>query len=376
MASADAILTDLWTWVSGLPDWQAFLLIVVVSTASAFFVNAAGDVLIRRLTRRIPGEVDDIVLETVHPATWVSMLLIGSYLGVTQLSIVDGVFLENLLAGLLTVLTLIWAVTLSRVGRRVSNEVTAGGYTDQQIVPIIQNVWAFLIAGATLFLILSYWNINITPLLASAGVLGIVIGLAARDTIANFFGSLALYVDGTYRVGDYVVLEDGTRGRVQDVSIRSTVIRTRDDILVTVPNSQLNTTALTNESAPRTHRRLKVPVTIAYGIDVDQLEEILLDIADAEDLVRDQPAPRVRLRSFADSGIDVELVCWISRPRLTGRATDSLLREIYRQFHDGGIEIPFPRRDVNLLENAAGDEGVGTEETPTSETGARDGDIH
>lgn len=374
MPPIEVIFADLWDWISALPDWQAFLLIVAVSTASAFVVNAAGDVLIRRLTRRIPGEVDDVVLETVHPATWVSMLLIGSYLGVTQLAIVDGALLDNLLAALLTVLTLIWAVTLSRVGRGVSDTMTEGGYTDQQIVPIIQNVWAFLIAGATLFLILSYWNINVTPLLASAGVLGIVIGLAARDTIANFFGSLALYVDGTYTVGDYVVLEDGTRGRVQDVSIRSTVIRTRDDILVTVPNSQLNTAALTNESAPRSHRRLKVPVTVAYGTDVDELEEILLEIADADDLVRDRPAPRVRLRSFADSGIEVELVCWISRPRLTGRATDSLLREIYRRFQDAGIEIPYPRQDVSFVEDGAAESQPLPDDTPVSPSGTTDGE--
>jgi MscS family membrane protein len=347
MPTLASALADAWSWVSALPDWQGFLVVVGLSMVAAAIVQIGGDVLIKRLTRRIPSEVDDIVLGTVHPAIWISIVLLGTYAGLTQLAIVDrSVF--ALRAGTFTIVASVWAVTLSRVGRRVFDEVTAEGYVDKQIVPIIENVWSALLLGLTIFIVLSVWRINVTPLLASAGVIGIVVGLAARDTIANFFGSIALYADGTYKVGDYVVLDDGTRGRVQDISIRSTVIRTRDDILVTVPNAVLNNAAISNESTPRRHRRIKIPVGVAYGTDVDEVERIMLEVAEGTDLVREQPSPRVRMREFGDSAIEIEMMCWISRPRLVGRVRDKLLREIYVRFRESDIEIPFPQRDVTL----------------------------
>ena len=349
MSPLDGILADAWSWVTGLPDWQGFLLVVGLSLLAAAVVHVGGDVLVRRLTRRIPGEVDDVVLRTIHPAIWLSIVLLGTYAGAAQLSLLDG-DIGTIHATILTVVTLVWAVTLSRLGRRLLAAVTEGGYVDRQIVPIVENVWSAVLAGLSAFLVLSFWRIDVTPLLASAGLVGIVVGLAARDTIANFFGSIALYADGTYKVGDYVVLSDGTRGRVQDISIRSTVVRTRDDVLVTVPNAQLNNDTITNESTPRRYRRIKVPVGVAYGTDVDEVESIMLAVAAAEDLVREQPRPRVRMRGFGDSAIEVELLCWVSRPRLTGRARDRLLREVYSRFRAAEVEIPFPQREVHLAE--------------------------
>ncbi len=134
--------------------------------------------------------------------------------------------------------------------------------------------------------------------MASAGIMGIIVGLAARDTLANFFGSLSLYLDGTYAVGDFVVLESGERGRVEDISVRSTVIRTRDDILVTVPNSELNSAAIVNESTPRRSAGFgsrsaspTVPTSTRRGI--------LPELAEAADLVQDRPNPRAGSESSA-----------------------------------------------------------------------------
>jgi small-conductance mechanosensitive channel len=246
--------------------------------------------------------------------------------------------------------TLVWAVTPVRISPVVLEAVTASTYVDRQVVPIFQNAWTAIVAGLSLFLVLTYWNINATPLLASAGVLGVVVGLAARDAIANFFGSLALYADGTYTVGDYVVLESGERGRVEDISIRSTVVRTRDDVLVTIPNAQLNSAAIVNESAPQRHRRIRISVGIAYGTDIDRVEEILLSIAEETGTVRERPKPRVFVREFGDSAVNLDLLCWIDAPRLRERARDELMREIYDAFREAGIEIPFPQHDVHVAD--------------------------
>jgi len=234
----------------------------------------------------------------------------------------------------LTAVTVIWAYTLVRTAPTVLDAVTASRYVDQQVVPIFQNVWTALVTGVGLFVVLSVWEVDVTPLLASAGVAGIMVGLAARDAIANFFGSLALYADGTYTVGDYVVLESGEWGRVEDISIRSTVVRTRDDVLVTIPNAQLNNAAAINESVPQRYRRIRVPVGVACGTEVEVVEGILLSIAEGSETIRDRPTPRVFMREFGDSAINLELLCWIDNPRLRERAQDE---------HDAGDLRRLPR---------------------------------
>jgi small-conductance mechanosensitive channel len=317
------------------------------SVIAARVIQVGGDWLIRRLTARIDGAYDDIVLRTVHPALYVSVVLGGLYLATTQLSLGEGVGVP-LQAGTLSVLTVLWAFTLVRTGRKVSNEATSGEQVEQTVVPIFQNVWSAVILGGSAFLLLFFWNVDVTPFLASAGIVGIIVGFAAKDTIANLFGSIALYFDGTYKVGDYVVLDSGERGRVEDISIRSTVLRTRDDVLVTVPNSVLNSARITNESAPRRQRRIRIPVGVAYGSDLDRVEETLLGVAGEESLVEETPRPRVRVREFGDSAVDVELLCWIADPVLRGRATHLLNKGVYRAFRAEGIEIPFPQRVVTV----------------------------
>jgi small-conductance mechanosensitive channel len=323
------------------------------SLVLARVVQVGGDWAIKRLTKRIPGDVDDVALKTLHPALYASVLLAGAYYALEPLSL--GVVAlppgidNNLRASILSVGVVVWAFTLITLGRRVSDTIVNAENSDGSVVPIFQNVWTAALIGLSAFTLLELWNKDVTPLLASAGVIGIIVGFAARDTIANLFGSIALFFDGTYKVGDWVVLEGGDRGRVEDISIRSTVIRTRDDVLVTVPNSILNSSKVVNESVPRRKRRIRVPVSVAYGTDYDLLEETLLGVTEDVSPVLDAPSPRVRMREFGDSALKFELLCWVPDPVLRGRATHDLNVAIYRAFDEAGIEVPFPQREIRIL---------------------------
>ena len=342
-----AALMDAWTAIEGLPTWQGFVVVVGGSLLLAMVIHAGGNLLVPRLTTSIPGKVDDVILNGLHPAMYATVVLAGAGLGLMLFDL-SAATIETIRNGMLSLVTAVWAVTLVRIGRGVSRRVTDSRYIDKQVVPIFQNVWSAVVIGVAIVLLLSYWQIDVTPLLASAGILGIIIGLAAQDTIANFFGSLSLYADGTYHVGDYVVLESGERGRVEDISVRSTIIRTRDDIMITVPNAVLNKGAVINESSPKRKRRIKVPIGVAYGTDIDQVEEILLAVAANESSVESRPKPRVRFREFGDSALRFELLCWVPNPARTARVTHELNTGIYHAFQDAGIEIPFPQRDVRV----------------------------
>jgi small-conductance mechanosensitive channel len=364
------LIGDLERALAALPDWQALLLILVLSVGVARLTQTWGDRLIGRVTGRIDGRVDDVVLRGIHPAMYVTVVLAGAYLARERIGLAEALDVQ-VSAAILSALTVVWAVTLVRVGRQVSRELTTSDRVDQSVVPIFQNVWSFLVVAVALLLLLTYWEIDVTPLLASAGIVGIVVGLAARDTIANFFGSIALYFDGTYKVGEYIVLESGERGRVEDISIRSTVIRTRDDVLVTIPNSRLNSATILNESAPERERRIRIPVGVAYGSDLDHVEGTLLEAAASESLVLEQPTPRVRVRGFGDSSVDVELLCWIRDPVLRGRAIHLLNKAVYASFVEADIEIPFPQRDVHVVDGTPdGPKSADRTSAPRSKSGS------
>ena len=368
MTNAVPYVDTAWAWILSLPRWQGFLLLVLGTVLLAKVVQVGGDILIKRVTKYIPTDVDDVVLETIHPPLYVTIVLVGSYLSVLGLGMAPDTTAQ-VEALVLSILVVLWALTLTRVGRKVSKELTESNHVESQVVPIFQNIWSVLVVAVSIYLLLAFWNIDPTPFLASAGIIGIVIGFAARDTIANFFGSIALYFDGTYKIGDYIVLETGERGRVEDISIRSTVVRTRDDVLVTIPNSRLNSATIVNESVPERERRIRIPVGVAYGSDLDGVEETLLSVAEEESLVLEQPKPRVRVRGFGDSAVDVELLCWIRDPVLRGRASHLLNKGVYAAFDEAGIGIPFPQRDVHVVEGGPAVPGDGAAMTAPEEVG-------
>jgi small-conductance mechanosensitive channel len=358
--------------LAGLDPWQGFVLIGLLSLGVARLVQVGGDAALRRLTARIPGRVDDIVLNGVHPPLYLTVLFVGVYLGTLSFDI--GVAADRQLrAGLITLLAVVWVVSLVRIGRAVSREARRNERLDKQLFPIFQNVWTALLLASGLFVVLSVWRIDVTPLLASAGIAGIVVGLAARDSIANFFGSIALYADGTYRVGDYVVLDSGERGVVEDVTIRSTVLRTRDDVLVTVPNAVLNNATVINETEPVDQYRISTTVGVAYGSDLDTVETELLAATAANDDVLEDPEPRARLRSFGDSALQYELLCWVPDPGDRGRVTHEVNREICDRFDEASIEIPYPQREMGLKNTRVAmnsDTGSGRQEHPSGGSSA------
>ncbi len=172
--------------------------------------------------------------------------------------------------------------------------------------------------------------------------------MAAKDTLANFFGGISLFLDKTYKVGDYIIVDDKDRGEVVTLGIRSTRILTRDDVLVTVPNNILANSRIINETAPYPRYRIKIPVGVAYGSDLDQVETILLRIASGSSTILPKPSPRVRVRALGDSAVNFELLIWVTDPRERGLRTHEFLKAIHAEFNKEGISIPFPQVDVHL----------------------------
>jgi small-conductance mechanosensitive channel len=165
------------------------------------------------------------------------------------------------------------------------------------------------------------------------------------------FSGVFILADTPYKIGDYVVLDGEQRGKVTHIGLRSTRLITRDDVEVTVPNSIMGNSKVTNQSGgPHPKFRIRVKVGVAYGTDIDLVDEILMEIAMNEALVTQSPEPRVRFRTFGASSLDFELLCWIEDPELSGRALHQLNSAIYKRFNDEKIEIPFAKQDLYIKE--------------------------
>jgi small-conductance mechanosensitive channel len=339
--------------VERLPPLQATVLVLAVSLGAALLVHTVAVRFAGHVVTRTETEFDNIVLGELRVPVVVTVALAGVYLltqtdGVATALLVDPATLDTFFGKpALSVVLLVWAYALnSLVNRAVEAVKDRGGRFD--FAPVFSNVWTLVVAVGTLGGLLALWGIEITPLLGAAGVAGIAVGFAAKDTVANFFGGIALYFDDTYKLGDYVVLDTGDAGTVVKVGVRSTTLLTRDEVLVTVPNSVLNASRIINESAPQRRKRTRVAVGVAYGTDLDRFEELVLDVAEAESLVLSSPKPRMRFRQFGDSALEYELLCWVASPTRARRAQHELNREIYRRLNEAGIEIPYPKRDVTV----------------------------
>ncbi|MBT5559210.1 MAG: mechanosensitive ion channel family protein, partial [Proteobacteria bacterium] len=195
----------------------------------------------------------------------------------------------------------------------------------------------------------SLWGVDMTAWLASAGIAGIAIGFAAKDSLANLISGVWILADGPYNIGDYVVLDGGERGRVTHIGLRSTRMFTRDYTEVSVPNAVIGNAKIVNESAGINPKyRVRVPVGVSYGSNIDLVEKTLLEVATKSDLICEDPAPICRFRKFGASSVDYEMMGWVEDPELRGRAVHFLNREVYLAFEKLGIEIPYSKQDLYI----------------------------
>jgi MscS family membrane protein len=335
--------------------YTVFLYAILAKLADLFV-----DRFLKKLADRTKITADDKIIGLLHRPICLSILLFG-ILHAIQLPPPFPAPLDTVLVNLTKTLIMLlwWSVIIREIN--LMNKTSMAGFLeksriDKDLFLLIKNVSRVLIIFAGLAWVLVIWDIDLTPLFASAGIAGIAIALAAKDTMANFFGGISLYADRAYKVGDYIILDilgSGQRGEVVEMGIRSTKIKTRDDVMISIPNSILANSMIINESAPEPRFRIRIDIGVAYGSDLRKIEKTLLKVAEENETLAKKPEPRVRVRSFADSSVNFQLLVWVQDPSQKGLQTHNLLKAAYKAFENEGITIPFPQRDVHMVTQAA-----------------------
>ncbi|TAJ43905.1 mechanosensitive ion channel family protein [Methanofollis fontis] len=222
---------------------------------------------------------------------------------------------------------------------------------DDRIIGVLELGVKYVIWFIVFLLVLSTLEINITPLLAGAGIAGVAVALAAQDILANFFGGAMIVMDKPFKVGDRIKI-DGYLGDIVTVGPRSTRLQTLDYQLVTIPNSKIANSVVINYALPEVRLKVKIPVSVAYGTDVKRVKEILMEIAheaiEHSACVLHYPPPSVYFLEFADSSLNFVLIVWAKAFNMAWDVQDFINTRIDERFREEGIEIPFPQMDVHL----------------------------
>jgi len=340
-------------WPDLASPYQA-LCILGLCLACAWVANLLVTLVLTAWARRTTNDLDDRIVALSHrPVVW-SMILIGVVSAYGRLEWLAST--APLVTHLASTLALgVWVIFALRISSLLLESASENQKRfkalERRTFPLFDNLAKLGIIGVAFYLLLEAWEVEVTGWIASAGVVSVVIGMAAQDSLSNLFAGVFIIADAPYRVGDYIVLDGGERGRVVNIGLRSTRILTRDDVEVTVPNSLIGAGKITNETAgPSTKHRIRIRVGVAYGTQVEAVRTILLAAAEGQADVCDDPTPRTRFRGFGESSIDFDLLCWIPEPSIRGSVVDGLYTSTYDALNAAGIEIPFPKRDVYVRE--------------------------
>ena len=304
-----------------------------------------------RLTAFTSTDLDDRVLQRVIPHVSRLFVVLGVYLAVRSLPLNEKLIL---IASGITYLVLV-VIVCNLVYQIVDEllkwyaagqEETSGAVLSRQLVPVAEKVISLFLLVTALVIVLKHFNVDIFSLVTALGIGSLAIGMAAKDTMAHMISGFTIMLDRPFRIGDRIQLTGGQIGDVIDIGLRSTKIKTFDNQLLIIPNSDLCNSMLTNQAFPNSRVKGRVNIGVAYGSDVDQVKRLLVSTALESGGVLADPLPEAYFVSFGDSALNMSLFFWVEEYSALFATNDRVNSLIVKRFRENDIEIPFPIRTV------------------------------
>ncbi len=289
--------------------------------------------------------ITDLFPQTRELSRQLTSTLVGSLvsklipLGNTSYSVLDIFILIGLFTGVVFLAGTAKKLLRSRV-LRLTGMSRAAQETVAQVA-----TYGMIFLGT--IVVLQLWGLDLSSLTIFASVIGVGIGLGLQGIAKEFISGLVLIFERPIRVGDFVNVGE-LMGTVERISVRSTEIRTMDEVSIIIPNSRFLEAEVVNWTHHSPVSRLKLPVGVAYGSNLSVVRSALIDAAKEHPDVLSEPAPRVFFKGFGDNSLDFDLLIWISEPPKQFRIKSDIyfrLEAILRHRH---VEIPFPQRDLHI----------------------------
>lgn len=336
--------------IAASPKVLMALVILFAGYVAAKFSRRIINWLKKSFAEKTATELDDMILDALRNPLRYIIIAITLILAAGQL----GIDIKNVV---IAVLILFLANPVSNIVKIVMDKIEEDyvkktkSKVDDVVFPLVNKTVNFLIYIFAMIIALDQLGIKVLPFVAGLGIVGLAIGLAAKDSIANVIAGIFIIIDRPFVVGDRIEAwsapkQAATWGDVIEIGLRSTKIRTTDNILLIIPNSEISKRDIINYTAISPDIRVRVPVGIAYEADPIKAEEIILAVAKGMEGIKEKPAPVVIMQGFGESSIDLELRAWIDNARARKNIMSALAKEIKAEFDRQGIEIPYPRRHI------------------------------
>ncbi len=249
-------------------------------------------------------------------------------------------------------LKLVMALVIYIIGRWVvaivlglTKRLMVRSNVDDTLGKFLRSIMRVVLMAAVVIAALDQLGVNTTSLLAILGAAGLAVGLALKDSLANFAAGVMLILFRPFRVGDFIEAA-GTSGIVEHIQIFSTVLRTGDNRQVVVPNGPIFSGTIVNVTAKPT-RRIDMVIGIGYDDDIRKAMDLIQKVLAADSRILADPAPALSVADLADSSVNLNVRPWVNSGDYWAVRSD-LLENIKRSFDDNGVSIPFPQRDVHL----------------------------
>ncbi len=342
-------------WFRALPqEWQSITAIVVGLLVAAL-VHYIIIPVTHRLTNKTDTALDDSIIHIVHWPLSVSVALIGVSHAINH-SLLSDFWVFGLHGISLSILIAMWTHVALQTSTIVLEHLLASKnkwlFVNDRTLPIFHLLIRIAVITMSIYLLMLSWSIDVMLWITSAGVIGIAIAYASQDTLSSLFAGVAILSDAPYKLHDFLVIDEQTKGRVTHIGFRSTRLLTTENVEVIIPNSIMANAQIINMSGGETSiARIEIAAGVAYGSDIVKVRALLLEVANnLDDVILDQPAlqPLVHFVNMGASSLDFTLRLWIQNPERLLKIQDQANTLIYTTFTENGIEIPYAKQDVYL----------------------------
>jgi small-conductance mechanosensitive channel len=329
-------------------------IVFAVSLLALFALRGLIFRLLHKWTEKTTTKFDDIIVSSVNIPSVLWCFAIALYIGIS--------FSELSEKNLLLISKIIHVIVIFSVTAAAAN--LAGKmfrhYIQKSNLPLPTTGLAYGILKSVIYIIglliiMGVFGISVAPLLTALGVGGLAVALALQDTLANLFAGIHILVEKSIRVGDFIKLESGQEGYVEDITWRTTRVRMLPNNMVVIPNNKLSQSIVTNYYLPEHRMAVLIPIGVSYSSDPEHVERVLVEeakkaVGEVPGLLGD-PEPFVRfIPGFGDSSLDFTLICQVREFVDQYLVQHELRKRIFRRFGSEGIDIPFPHRTVYLRE--------------------------
>ena len=345
---------------AGNPNWKyvASLIYIILAFYISKFFDFLTRVWLKKLAARTSTKFDDLLLELLNGPVKIISFVIFLHIGLSVFSwppMVQNIFAKglNLTVIFAFVYLLLKAIDLALGFWKARHSATADGAFSEQLFPILRkSLKIFVLVVAFLFICDNVFNYDIKTILASLSIGGLALGLAAQDTLSNFFGAVVVFVDKPFRIGDAIKLPEA-EGVVESIGMRSTRVRNIDGHLITVPNKTMGNATITNITSRPTIKS-QTDIGITYDTSVEKLKRALTVL---EEIYKAHPKTHdvlIAFNKFADSALNIQVIHWwkSTDPKEQLLGMQELNLAVKKRFDEEGISFAFPSQTVYLKQDS------------------------